>query len=165
MDEDRSSKWASVAADYIGGELTVAQICARYGISQKALYEQVKDQGWPLRSAGGQSSCEVRKSRRGAKTARKALIARLYRALEQKMSEFESRQPDGAQTAADHERDTRTLNTMVRLFERLSALDEKGRDKKASTGSDAGLGVTTDARSLREDLARRLERLRAEHGA
>jgi transposase-like protein len=165
MDEDRSSKWASVAADYIGGDLTVAQICERYGISQKALYEQVKDQGWPLRSAGGQSSREVRQRRRGAKTARKTLIARLYRALEQKMSEFESRQPDGVQTAADHERDTRTLNTMVRLFERLSALDEKGRDKKASAGSDAGMGVTTDARAVREDLARRLERLRADHGA
>ena len=160
-----SSKWAAVAADYVAGELTVAQICTRYGISQKALYEQVKKQGWPLRSAGGQSSCDVRKHRRGAKTARKALIARLYRALEQKMSEFESRLDDGAQTAADHERDTRTLNTMVRLFERLSALDEKGRDKKASAVKDAGAGVNADARAMREDLARRLERLRAEHGA
>lgn len=164
MHEDAPSKWAAVAADYVAGEWTVAQICTRYGISQKALYEQVKKQGWPLRSAGEQSSADVRKQRRGAKTTRKALIARLYRALEQKMSEFESRLDDETPEAADHERDTRTLNTMVRLFERLSALEEKGRAGKAAAQDDRG-GVNADARALREDLARRLERLRTEHGA
>jgi len=79
------------------------------------------------------------------------------------MSEFEARQSDGAQTAAEHERETRTLNTMVRLFERLGALEEKAQANDAASRDDGD--ISADARSLREDLARRLERLRAEHGA
>jgi len=159
MDEEASSKWAAVAADYAAGELTVAQICTRYGITQKALYARAREQGWPLRSGRDRATGRARKSQRGSGAARKALIARLYEALERKMSDFESRQANGAQTAADHERDTRTLNTMVRLFERLSALDEKAG---AAAADDRSLNA--DARALREDLARRLDRLQAEHG-
>ncbi len=155
MDEDISSTWATVAAAYAAGELTVAQICTRYGITQNALYARARKQGWPRRRAARRS--------RAATAPREALIARLYKALEQKMTEFETRVGDGAQTAADHERDTRTLNTMVRLFERLGALEEKARADDAAARDDGDL--TADARSLREDLARRLERLRAEHGA
>lgn len=160
MDEDASSKWAAVAADYAAGELTVAEICTRYGITPKALYTRAREQGWRLRRGRAQTAASPpKRPRRGPHAARKALIARLYQALEHKMSEFESRLPNGAQTAADHERDTRTLNTMVRLFERLSALDEKAG---AASGDDRG-DLNGDARALREDLARRLERLRAEH--
>ena len=156
MHEDASSKWAAVAQAYAAGELTVAEICAKYGITQKALYARAREQGWPRR----RGPASGRKRKPGPGTARKALIARLYQALERKMSEFELRLSEGAQTAADNERDTRTLNTMVRLFERLSALDEKAG---AASGGDADLNA--DARALREDLARRLDRLRADHGA
>ena len=152
--------WAAVAADYAAGDLTVAQLCTRYGITRKALYARAKKQGWPLRRPGRQTRAHHAKP---AYPARKALIARLYEALEQKMSEFEARRPDGAQTAADHERDTRTLNTMVRLFERLGALEEKAKAGETASRTDGD--VNADARSLREDLARRLERLRGEHGA
>ncbi len=156
MHEDASSKWAAVAEAYAAGALTVAQICAKYGITQKALYTRARKQNWPRR----RGPASGRKRAPGPGTARKALIARLYQALERKMSEFELRLSEGAQTAADHERDTRTLNTMVRLFERLSALDEKASQ---ASGGDADLNA--DARALREDLARRLDRLRADHGA
>lgn len=160
MDEDASSKWAAIAADYAAGELTVAEICTRYGITHKALYTRAREQGWRLRSGRAQTAASAPKRwRRGPHAARKALIARLYQALEHKMSEFESRLCEGAQTAADHERDTRTLNTMVRLFERLSALDEKASPASGDDRSD----LNGDARTLREDLARRLDRLRAEH--
>ncbi len=159
MDEETSSKWAAVAADYADGKLTVAEICARHGITHKALYAQAKRQGWPLRRTG--RPAPLSGGRPKSQQPRQALIARLYKALEKKMSEFESRQPNGAQTAADHERETRTLNTMVRLFERLAALEEKARTDDAASRDDGG--VTADARALREDLAQRLERLRDAH--
>jgi len=150
MDEDTSAKWAAVAADYSAGSLTVAEICSRYAITPRALYARAKRERWPLRRPGGKRRAEP------ASEGRRQLIARLYQALERKMSEFELRLADGAQTAADHERDTRTLNTMVRLFERLSVLDEKAG---AAAGDDSDLNA--DARALRADLAQRLERLRA----
>ncbi len=156
MDDDAAPNWGAVAEAYARGDLKVAEICTQYGITQHALYARAREQGWPPRR--GRAS--GRKRLPGPETARKALIARLYQALEQNMSEFESRLAKGAQSAADHERDTRTLNTMVRLFERLGALDEK-----AGAASDNDRDLNADARALREDLARRLERLRAEHGA
>jgi len=165
MSGDPPSKWAAVAADYADGALTVAQICARYEITQNALYAQAKKQGWPRRRARYKTGMPAGR-RRGP---RRTLIARLYRALEQKMSEFETRLADGAQTAADSERDARTLNTMVRLFERLGVLEEKAsagraQDNAKPGGSSADDDIAADARALREDLARRLERLRAERG-
>jgi len=166
MAGDASSIWAAVQAEYARGALTVAQICARYGITSKALYRQAKKEGWPLRSAANTAasrSAPKPSGRRGSRKSRKALIARLYKALEHKMTEFESRLADGAQTATESERDARTLNTMVRLFERLGALEEKAKAGDAASRDDGELGA--DARALREDLARRLERLRAERGA
>lgn len=159
MNGDRPSKWVAVAADYADGTLTVAQICARHEITQKALYAQASKQGWPRRNP-----------RRRADGSRRTLIARLYRALEHKMSEFEARLADGAQTAADSERDARTLNTMVRLFERLCALEEKAAAAGAQGGAKSADGkpdddIARDARALRGDLARRLDRLRAGRGA
>jgi len=168
MTGDASSIWAAVKADYAGGALTVAQICAHYGITSKALYRQAKKEGWPLRGAANTAasrSAPKQSARRRSRNSRKALIARLYRALEHKMTEFESRLSDGAQTATESERDARTLNTMVRLFERLSALEEKAAAEESKSGGEGGDDVAADARALREDLARRLERLRAGRGA
>lgn len=159
MSEDAASKWAAVAADYVADKLTVPQICARHGVSRAALYRQVRKGGWPRR-------LRLRSARSGARGAggkpdnsRRALIARLYQVLERTMTEFEARLAVSAQTGTDHERDARTLNTMVRLLERLSALEEKGGEGKAAARDDGG-AVTADAPALREDLARRLERLR-----
>jgi len=163
MDEDVASTWAAIAAAYAAGDLTVAQICTRYGISKNALYARARKQGWPKRRAGPQSRQRRGKSPPARQSARQALIARLYRALEQKMSELETRVGDGAQTVADHERETRTLNTMVRLFERLGALEEKAKADDVASRDD--VDISADARSLRKDLARRLERLQGEHGA
>ncbi len=163
MDDDAVPKWAAVAEAYARGDVTVAEICTQYGITQHALYSQVRKQGWRRRRRRRPAGSPVNAPRGTAGSAREALIARLYNALERKMSEFEARQSDGAQTAAEHERETRTLNTMVRLFERLGALEEKAQANDAASRDDGD--ISADARSLREDLARRLERLRAEHGA
>jgi hypothetical protein len=43
MHEDASSNWAAVAKAYAAGELTVAEICAKYGITQKALYARARE--------------------------------------------------------------------------------------------------------------------------
>jgi transposase-like protein len=163
MDKGAAPDWAAVAEAYARGDLTVAEICTRYGITQYALYSRLRKQGWPRRRGLRPASSSVNAPCCGSGSAREALISRLYSALEQKMSEFEARQSDRAQTAAEHERETRTLNTMVRLFERLGALEEKSRTQNTTAKDDGDLSA--DARSLREDLARRLERLRAERGA
>ena len=93
------------------------------------------------------------------------LAIRLMNALDQKMTAFEARLAESDASAADSERDARTLNTLVRLFDRLKTVDEKSlrRAPAANTAIPAAKDVI-DADRLRRELARRLARLRAGHG-
>ncbi len=94
------------------------------------------------------------------------MAERLLIALDQKMTEFENRMAQGGiTTAADSERDARTLNTLVRLFEKLKGFGSKAEAESktatapAQTSTSAGKNAH-DTDTLRHDLAERLEKLR-----
>ena len=87
-------------------------------------------------------------------------------ALDRKMAQFETRMTLAAAdsaptTAADSERDARTLNTLVRLFDKLKGFGAKATPGKgvAAANRTAGKDIH-DADRFRNDLARRLESLR-----
>ncbi len=159
--------WAAVAHDYAAGELTVAALCALHGVSKSALYRQAEIDGWAKRAPH-------RKRRRlvprplpntGKRIRSKTLARRLLLALDHKMTDFETRIADGPATASDSERDARTLNTLVRLFEKLERFTGKrGSRTTAPAGSAATTKDTDDADRLRGELARRLETLRGQFG-
>jgi hypothetical protein len=87
------------------------------------------------------------------------------RALDRKMTAFENRLAESDASPADSERDARTLNTLVRLFDKLKSLDEKAlRRLPAATVSTPAAKEAIDADSIRHSLAQRLERLRSGHG-
>jgi hypothetical protein len=93
------------------------------------------------------------------------LAIRLMNALDQKMTAFEKRLTESDASAADSERDARTLNTLVRLFDRLKTVDVKSlRRTPATTVPIPDAKDAIDADRLRRELARRLARLRASHG-
>jgi transposase-like protein len=150
--------WAAIAREYTEAALTVTEICALHGISVKTLYRRAAQEGWKMRHKCAATA--------PARAQRASLSERLLTALDQKMTEFENRMTQGgAATAADSERDARTLNTLVRLFEKLKGFGGKSEaDAKAiaspvhaatSAGKDAH-----DADRLRHGLAQRLEKLR-----
>jgi hypothetical protein len=147
--------WTAVARDYAAGTLMVTEICALHGISWDAFYRRRSRDNWPAR--------RIQTKRSG----RSELAQRLLAALDQKMTEFETRLTDGAApSAADSERDARTLNTLVRLFDKLQNFDAKAAPPKpssaaASTAHAAHSETSHDADRLRHDLAQRLEKLRA----
>jgi hypothetical protein len=150
-----------LARDYTGDELSVEAICLAHGISMGRLYDHVAAQGWPMR--------QIR--RRAVKVPRpRDLTNRMAIALDQKMAEFEARLTVSRRdaTAADSERDARTLSTLLRLFERLSKLQDRGAAPSktaASPPSRAAQIKDTDAPDpLRGELARRLARLRGQIG-
>ncbi|MEQ8825469.1 MAG: hypothetical protein RIC14_13955 [Filomicrobium sp.] len=69
-------------------------------------------------------------------------------------------QTDHDLSAADSERETRELSTMIRSFEKVAAL--AGQDQEQSGSSAKPARETTgqgDAERMREEIARRLERL------
>jgi len=100
----------------------------------------------------------------GGRSRRAGIISRLYAALESKMREIEHRieraSDDSTQSlsAADSERDARTLTALARLFEKLSDLD-------TSPAADAGhkgevpADKEIDADRFRLKIADRLERM------
>jgi hypothetical protein len=73
-------------------------------------------------------------------------------------------------TAADSERDARTLNTLVRLFEKLKGLGlseaagRRAQPAKSAPADDSSVKDAHDADALRGELARRLEKLRGQLG-
>jgi len=103
----------------------------------------------------------------GGVSRRAGIIARLYAALDQKMREIENRIEKasciGAEelTAADSERDARTLTALARLFEKLTDLDaaESGPVKKAKREDGDLMDKEIDAERFRRDIADRLTRM------
>lgn len=85
------------------------------------------------------------------------MLPRLMRALENKMAKFEERlQNAELLSPADHEREARTLHSLLRMFERMTELSERAK-AQTPKGRDA------DADTFRAELAARLDRLR-DHG-
>jgi hypothetical protein len=171
--------WASVARDYAARALTVEQITALYAISTCALYYRASREGWSKRRPpSGPPRGRVRRADFGQ---------RLTNALERRIADFEARHAhrldSGVPSAADAERDARTLNTLVRLYDKLRAAGHalspatseggpapaRGDTLRAGAASSAGADCATaapaakdidDPDGLRRELARRLEKLR-----
>jgi DNA primase large subunit len=126
-----------------------------------ALYHRAKIDGWRMR-------------RPHRRRSRADLAKRLLGALELKMTRFENRMAESAASAnaADSERDARTLNTLVRLFEKLKGLGlgeaatRRARPAKSAPApaDDSSVKDAHDADALRGELARRLEKLRGQLG-
>jgi hypothetical protein len=105
------------------------------------------------------------KPRRAAKRSQKArrgeVVQRLLEGLDHGLTQLEARMtPDGNSkeppSAADAERNSRTLSGLARLYAKLVALDgEKKREGGKAAKTEAG----DDADKLRHDLALRLQRL------
>lgn len=155
--------WDAIAHDYAESALTVPDLCALHSVSSSGLYHRANLDGWIKRSAARRAAAH-RPPPPQRDEGEADLARRLLTALDHKMREFEIRMTQAAAapvTAADSERDARTLNTLVRLFDRL-----KGFGAKAAAGAGAHAASRTagkdshDADSFRHDLARRLERLR-----
>jgi hypothetical protein len=150
--------WEAIERAYAASALTVDEICALHAISRSALYYHARKGGWRNRvpMADGPHRHRVRQQHLGQ---------RLMNALDSKMTEFENRlaagTASGASTAADAERDARTLNTLVRLFDKLETLGERaGGPAKTVSPATPAEGGAYDSDRLRDALARRLERLR-----
>jgi hypothetical protein len=160
-DDAARRDWEAVAQDYAAGALSVDAICAAHSLTPATLYRRAKIDGWPLR-------------RPGRRRSRADLAKRLLGALELKMTRFENRMAESAAsaTAADSERDARTLNTLVRLFEKLKGLGlgeaatRRARSAKSAPApaDDSSVKDAHDADALRGELARRLEKLRGQLG-
>ncbi len=93
--------------------------------------------------------------------SRRAMVERLYDAMDVKLRRIEQHMAENADAStADSERTTRSLNTLVRSLEKLSAFEHKlgktGKDR-GEKAREEGARDTTERR--RHELARRIAKL------
>jgi len=125
--------WAPIRADYSARKMTEAALCARHGITPTQLRYRKEKDGW------------VRDLPRHGE--RRALISRMFAALDRQVAQLEERMKDDAQG------EVALLATMARTLEKLMALDAR---EKAST---PGPAADKDMAELRRQLARRIAQL------
>ena len=178
--------WSAIRRAYCCGAASAAALAREHGVSVHAIRYRVKRDGWKKDSAKGKSgrkrarapansNCKRRvanvaddesETLGGSSPDTKArVVARLYRAILRKLTRLEERlERDDALTAAESERQTRELSTMVRSFEKITGVAadielqrKPGRRREKDRGAGAG-----DAERMRQEIAERLERLNAQ---
>ena len=165
--------WDKIEHAYIHGDWSLDRIADAYGSSDRTIGARAKKYGW-VRLVGTKRLPSGRRARLpGAKRPtratvdqlrRRAMIRRLLEVLDGKLTEFETRMAEaqaiGAPpSAADSERDARSLTALARLYAKLVELDEAAK-QPSEQGSDTATRRTgDDADQLRRDLALRLQQL------
>ena len=176
--------WAEVRLAYADGSVPLKDIAARFGLTPQRIGIKAKKEGWtrpPAHPAGEGRKRASRREPAGAqrkiapagtakpatakqsgrlptRTAQKAVIARLYRAITVKLEHMEKRMASGEdRSAQDEERESRALATLINNFEKVTeAVAELEADRGASRASSA---AGADAERMRREIAERLERL------
>lgn len=102
-----------------------------------------------------------RRSKGHQRQARRAMVERMFDAVDAKLRRLEQHMAEAMdETSADSERTARSLNSLIRSFEKLSAFEHKLDKPKRTRGAgddEGGRGDTTERR--RQELARRLAKL------
>src|SRR5262245_40317632 len=164
--------WERARDEYAHCPDALAIIAERNGISRSGLQDRAKQEGWerkvetiPRERYDTKKIVPRGASPRPEQRRLQRLLKWLYKILEQKVRIMEQRialaSEPGAepQSAADIERDIRSINAMAKAFAQVIELEERARASGESEKEETSSGVPEDADELRRDLARRLERM------
>ena len=164
----RQPDWPAIHALYDKGEMSVRDICLRFNISSSRLYRHLKAGNRQLRSrreTDRQPAADESAPCTGLTPEHR--IAQLARALANQLREAELASRNPAASAAERERDARTLANLLRSEKQLAELRTRiteqaaqlhAENKDEAGGEDAALDAATKAR-LCQRLAQRLARL------
>jgi hypothetical protein len=149
--------WAEVRLDYEAGELTIPQVCEKYGLKRSQLRRVQEQGGWVKRPRIGVAL--VRASNNGPV---ERLAWRLRRSICAQLVRLDARRGGG-----EVEADARALSELIRGWSFLAMSDRKARQDQDKAGhnkknNDAGPDHAADPEWRRAELKRRLVRL---HGA
>lgn len=158
--------WEAVRQDFLYGGMSQRWIAWKHGISRATFHRHRSAGGWERVEPLARRTSRQANPRDGVpptptEQRRGRILKRLYKLLDAKMSEIETRmaENDGRpQSAAEAERDARNLNSLARLYAKLVEMDEA----KAARGGERERKKTkdgADADRLRRDLTGRLARL------
>jgi hypothetical protein len=145
--------------DYAGGEMPVADICRKHGMSRRDLYACL-DGGGP---SGEHQLPPISRRGGGARSGRRrrlsgnrvAIVRRLWRTAEAQVRDIEDRLLQDKQEPDERERDARMLAVLVKTLRELSALNESQGEPPTTAGDHDE--VPRDIDEFRRELARRMD--------
>lgn len=159
--------WQGIKEAYLAGKHSVAHICQQFGLKPHQLYSKAKTCSWQMRSqtkpktrpqkAGQQKKTPSKPTGLGANKG--TSVCALHETLEFITMDLMQRISERSQdTSADHEKDARTLSSLVRTYEKLKTIAAKN---DATSTKEPGDHTTSDqsAQQRRAEIAARLEKL------
>jgi hypothetical protein len=188
------SDWPEIRRLYVAGTLTLARIAERHGISVQRIARRARNEAWPARprrrpgaregparTSGGKPSTsadrkppapEPRSQQAATPSlqARRALVRRLYKAIDTKLKQMERRmahdmakQKESSETtAADHERDTRAIGALIANLSRVTEIEadlERLPGSASPADQQGDRQLADEAERFRREVAERLARL------
>jgi hypothetical protein len=159
--------WAAIEHAHIHGDMSLRRISDAFGSSERTISDRAKKGGW-IRLVGTKALPRGRRPRlpgaprtpraTAKQVRRHALALRLFKVIDAKLQEIETRMQQAEASAAplsaaDTERDVRSVTSLTGVYTKLVELDKQaGSETQGAVGSE-------DAEHLRRELALRLERL------
>lgn len=160
-----SIDWASIEADYQNADLTVSSICKNHGITSSALYKAAKAKGWALRSRLKTRKHKTRQLKAGHASEQINPTSPIDEALEYITMELMHRiRQSSSKVDADHDKDARTLSSLVRTYEKLKDIRTANpaptnKNEAATKDQQTHHKPQQDADSRRKEIAASLEKL------
>ena len=153
MPKTAPSAWAAARAAYSAGALTVREVASHYGMGVSTLYRRIKVESWP------KPNSELRNPPLASGPAthldQTTYIERLHHLLDKTLIELElSLLSGGLKSTPERERDVRTLASVVRVVEKLDAIEPKPDPISEAEQTQE------DEDRMRAEIADRLARLR-----
>ena len=92
-------------------------------------------------------------------------VSRLFLWLDEKLEFLERRhlQTDEALTSAEHEKDARTMISLIRVYEKLVEMTERLDQKTKGESPDARGYDRAETEQMRVEIAQRIERLQRQN--
>ena len=159
--------WQEIENAYLAGKQSVAHICQQFGIKPHQLYRKAKACSWQMRATtkpkkqaqkAGQQK-ETRQAPIGLRAKQGTSVRALHETLEFITMDLMQRISDRSQdTSADHEKDARTLSSLVRTYEKLKTIAAKHDATSTKEPSDHS-NSDQSAQQRRAEIAARLEKL------
>ncbi len=168
---DRDYDWVAIRHAVIHSGWSFERIAREYGPHASTIGVRARRHGWvrlvPMVPVAIERKPPAPGSNKGgrppaAEVRRRRFVRRMFLVLDGKLGEMEARMAEAAregvtQSAADTERDMRSVSQFMQIYAKLVELEEKARGL-SKTGSKSTKGAM-DAEEFRRDLALRLERI------
>lgn len=148
--------------------MTVSAIADLYGVSVSTIRKRRSADAWTKRSSVDNPASEATPNSAPDSMQRRTLLTRLLRAVDSNLKLMEKRMnSDDPGTAADRERDTRTISTLTRTIGKITELQADTDIAGDTAHSRSSRDVLTDheADRLRLEIAERILRLREQRDA